>query len=296
MTSIASPILLLLGLLSADVDGPAAGSRSAGNTTPAVVPPEAGDATARAAAREALAEGNRRLKAGDVAAAIEAYHRAQALYPPAAAKIEFNIAKAEEARGDTPAAAAAFERVLAQASDLPADFRKEASDQLSRLSSGLGTVRVDQPRPGLSVVIDGQARAQTPVDRGLWVRPGRHVVTLEQGDRVLFRDSVEVAAGATARVTATLPASAPDAVTPPPPTLALAAPAPPPPPLVTAPVEAPPPAAAPEPEDRPIWKRWWFWTGVAAVAAVGTATVLILRSRDDCTGEGTGTTVCHPAM
>jgi hypothetical protein len=293
VTSIASPVLLLLGLLSADADVPAAGFRSAGNTASAAVAPDAGEATARAAAREALADGNRRLKAGDVAAAIEAYRRAQTLYPPAAAKIEFNIAKAEEARGDTPAAAAAFERFLAQTPDLPTDFRKEASDQLARLSSGLGAVRVEQPRPGLSVVIDGQARAQTPVDRGLWVRPGRHVVTLEQGDRVLFRDSVEVAAGATARVTAPLPASEPDSVTPPPAVLPLTAPAPPPPSLVTAPAE-PPPAAVPEPEDRPLWKRWWFWTGIAAVVAAGTTTVLILRSRDDCSGEGT--TVCRTAM
>jgi hypothetical protein len=289
VTSIASPFLLLLGLFFSEGQLPAAGSRPAGST--AVAAPEAGDGGARVAAREALAEGNRRLKAGDVAAAVEAYLRAQTLYPPAAAKIEFNIGKAEETRGDTVAAAAAFERFLAKAQDSPADFRKEARDELARLSAGLGTVQVDQTRVGLSVVIDGQARAQTPVDRGLWVRPGRHVLTLEEGDRVLFRDSVEVTAGATVRVNATLAATDAETAKPAPPPLALAAPSPPPPPLVTAPAEPPPPAAATEPEDRPLWKRWWFWTGLAAVALAGTATVLILHARDCPSGE-----VCHNAV
>jgi hypothetical protein len=295
VTSIAAPFLLLLGLFVSEGEVPAAGSRSAGGTTPAVVAPEGGDGTARVAAREALAEGNRRLKAGDVAAAIESYQRAQTLYPPAAAKIEFNIAKAEESRGDTPAAAAAFERFLAQAQDSPADFRKEARDELARLSATLGTLQVDQTRAGLSVVIDGQARAQTPVERGLWVRPGRHVITLEQGDRVLFRDSVEVVAGATARVNAALPVADAETAKPPPPALALAAPAPPNPPLVTPPPSEPPSPAAPaEPSDRPIWKRWWFWTGIAAVAVAGTATLLILHARDDCTNDSM--TFCHTAI
>ena len=145
----------------------------------------------------------------------------------------------------------------------------------------------------LSVVVDGQARGQTPVERGLWVRPGRHVITLEQGDRVLFRDSVEVAAGASARVNATL--TAPDAETakPPPPALALVAPTPTNPPLVTAPSEPQAPASTAEPSDRPVWKRWWFWTGIAAVAVAGAATVLILHARNDCSADGPA--ICHTA-
>ena len=35
-------------------------------------------------------------------------------------------------------------------------------------------------------------------------------------------------------------------------------------------------AVRPPPPRTPIYKRWWFWTGVAAVAATGTA-VLVLR-------------------
>jgi len=293
VTTSASPFLILFGLLLLSGTAQADTTKSTAGP-PTAAAPEAGDGGARAAAREALADGNRRLKAGDVAAAIEAYQRAQTLYPPAAPKIEFNIAKAEEARGDTPAAAAAFERFLAQGQDLAEDFRKEARNELVRLAAGLGTLQVDQQRPGLSIVVDGQARGQTPLDHGLWVRPGRHVVTLEQGDRVMFRDSIEIAAGASARVSPVLsregegnnPVSPPPALEPLPPA---------PPPLLSQPpdpVGPKPDEPAAESGDRPIWKRWWFWTGVAAVAAAGTATVLILRARDDCPD----TAVCHNAL
>ena len=295
MKTIASPLLILLGLLLHQGSAPAETARPPASTTPAA--PHAADGTARVAAREALADGNRRLKAGDLAGAIEAYHRAQSLYPPAAAKIEFNIAKAEEARGDTPGAAAAFERCLAQELELPDELRKEARDGLARLAAGLGTLRVDQERAGLSILVDGQARAQTPLEHGLWVRPGRHVVTLEKEDRVMFRDTVEIAAGTVARVGAALPPED-EGAKPTSPPLALVPPATGPPALISPPAEPttprtdePPSASA----DRPIWKRWWFWTGIAAVAAAGTATVLILKARaDDCSGAGT--TFCRDAQ
>jgi tetratricopeptide (TPR) repeat protein len=39
--------------------------------------------------------------------------------------------------------------------------------------------------------------------------------------------------------------------------------------LAPPPSAAPRPAPAPEPEASPIYKRWWFWTGIAVVAAGG---------------------------
>ena len=40
--------------------------------------------------------------------------------------------------------------------------------------------------------------------------------------------------------------------------------------------------------DRPIYKKWWFWTGVGAVVAAGTVTALLLthRSSSPCSGTG----------
>lgn len=81
-----------------------------------------------------------------------------------------------------------------------------------------------------------------------------------------------------ATATVTPPAEAPAATTPPSPpatpALTLAAPAP----SATA---ASDPAlittAAPPPEPgRPIYKRWWFWTGIAAVVAGGVVAAVVL--------------------
>jgi PEGA domain len=244
-------------------------------------------AAARTAAQSALADGNRRLKEGDVAGAIENYRRAQIFYPPAAGKIEFNIAKAEETRGDEPAAAEAFERFLSQALEIPAEYRDEARNELRRLSAALGALKLAEQRPGYEVLVDGREHGKTPLQGDLWVRPGHHVITLEQDDHVLFRDDVDVDGGGTVHVTVTirytgiakngaspaLPAGA--LMTPPP-----RAPMPPPPLAVSAPF-APRESPARDDVSSPLWKRWWFWTAAGALV-VGGAAILILSTGDKC--------------
>lgn len=275
--SIAASSAILLGLFWAEgVSPPSAAGASE------VDSPDQG----HAAAQEALADGNRRLKSGDADGALEEYRRAQKLHPPAAVKIEFNVAKAEEARGDEPAAAAAFERALAQAGALSPEYRDEAREALRRLAAALGDVQLVQPRPGLLILIDGQQRGTTPVDGGLWVRPGRHVVILEDDHREAFRDSIEIIGGGTVRITVPLPAGPASPGGPPRSISVLAVPA-------GATVDPSHPAHSmlashdggrvPGADDqpRPVWKRWWFWTAVGAVAATGVA-VWALSSRSDC--------------
>ena len=40
--------------------------------------------------------------------------------------------------------------------------------------------------------------------------------------------------------------------------------------------------------DQPIYKKWWFWTGIGAVVAAGTVTAILLthRSSSSCSGAG----------
>ena len=98
--------------------------------------------------------------------------------------------------------------------------------------------------------------------------------------------------------------AAPPATTPPPATAAAAPPAVAPPPVALAPASAlatdpagssllePPPERADDPPmfvkarpeaattARPIYKRWWFWTALAGVAAAGVTTAVLVSGAD----------------
>jgi tetratricopeptide (TPR) repeat protein len=75
------------------------------------------------------------------------------------------------------------------------------------------------------------------------------------------------------------------------------------PPPVVAPVlvnaPPPPPAAAPEKavmgevsDERPVYRRWWLWTGVGAAVAAGAVTAVLL-SRSGPSGCGPNLDLCH---
>ncbi|HEX4405026.1 MAG TPA: tetratricopeptide repeat protein [Polyangia bacterium] len=107
--------------------------------------------------------------------------------------------------------------------------------------------------------------------------PNRHRVDelIAEMSRQLEATQAEVAGAAAAPATTPPPADAkPIDVTPPPPvpvtsivepTTSTAAPSA---VLVTAP--------AAQPAHRPVWRRWWFWTGVAAVVAGGVVAAYVL--------------------
>ena len=40
--------------------------------------------------------------------------------------------------------------------------------------------------------------------------------------------------------------------------------------------------------DQPMYKKWWFWTGIGAVVAAGTVTALLLTHRSSSSCSGTG--------
>lgn len=268
-------VLVFFGLALAGSGPPTTPPAPTGAAAPADV--AEGPTDAKSAAQTALALGNKRLKDGDVAGAIEEYRRAQNIYPPSAAKLEFNIAKAEETRGDEPAAAAAYERFLSQSLEIPPEYREEARNELHRLAAALGALRLDEKRPGYAVVVDGQVQGKTPLPGDMWVRPGHHVLTLEEDNHVMFRDDVVVTSGATVEITVTIHHPRADAR-----------------PLAVTTVVAPPEAPAPllpangdvsqsraHDEDRSIFSRWWFWAAAGAVVAAGT-TAILLGTRSDC--------------
>jgi hypothetical protein len=86
----------------------------------------------------------------------------------------------------------------------------------------------------------------------------------------------------------------PPAEAPPAAPVVVPSPSPPPPPSAAPAVESAAPsvplltetAPPPEPSHRPIWKRWWFWTGVGAVVAGGVVAAILL-SRPQTVTPGT---------
>jgi len=234
----------------------------------------------RASAQAALAQGNQRLKEGDPASAIAWYRRAQDSYPSAAAKVEFNIAKAEEARGDEAAAATALELFLAQPEGTSPEFREDASGSLARLRARLGGLQLANGNPGLALTVDGRQPGATPGRGTVWVRPGTHAVKVTEGDRTITSRNVQVAAGNIVELdVAQLDVAQPDVA--PSPLLS---------PVVAAPADqngggeyqgtnlTPAPVDTARSESSPLWKKWWFWAAGAALV-VGTVLIVVLPNR-----------------
>jgi tetratricopeptide (TPR) repeat protein len=68
-----------------------------------------------------------------------------------------------------------FERFLAGSKDATVqdqEDRKEAQDNIAKLTPLVGRVEITSNRPGATAVMDGQALPAAPLPRSLWVAPG----------------------------------------------------------------------------------------------------------------------------
>lgn len=206
----------------------------------------------REAAQAALSAGNARFGREDFAGALAAYREAYALFP--SAKLQFNIGQAQRALGHVVEATEAYESFLAECADASADLRAEADGYLRELRRQVGHLSLITDVDGAAVQVDGEPRGRTPLARALVVRAGERRVRIEKPGFVPRESVVAVAAGAEEPLTVHLEpivlAPRPAALTgaPSPATTLIAAPAP-----------------------KPVYRRWWFWTGVAALTAVAVA-------------------------
>jgi tetratricopeptide (TPR) repeat protein len=104
--------------------------------TPALAepqPPSAGakvvSERAKSAAQQHLQRGNELFRRDEITAALAEFQAAFDLYP--SPKLHFNLGQCERALGHAEAAAAHFERFLAEASDVSPDLRAEAQRYLA---------------------------------------------------------------------------------------------------------------------------------------------------------------------
>jgi len=217
------------------------------------------EAAVRARAASLQAEGHRLLTAGDADGALERFLAAYRLVP--SPKVLFNMGSAYEKVGDAASAYECFDRFLAEARDVPPDSRATAERSRAAMRARVALVELVAPT-GADLVVDGRAMGRTPLSRPLVLAPGTRVFRLERDGRPLSEKAVPVPAGVVTRFVIDVAAGAASL----PPTLRAGDPA-------SAPRAALVARALATPADPPrpaIYRRWWFWTGIAvAAAAVG---------------------------
>ena len=195
-----------------------------------------------------------------MAEALRAYREAhEAFQSP---KLFFNMGRCEMALAQRALAIQHFKDFLRQVSDPDPIFRTEAETSITALAAELTSLELARVPPNAAVRVDGQPAGLAPFDQPIWLEPGTHTLSVDRAGEPPWITSIEGRAGATVAIT--VPETGP-------------------PPPLEGPSNPPPPA----PDLRhPIWRRWWFWTGVALLIAGGTAlTIMKLRSCDQTVCE-----------
>ncbi len=226
-------------------------------------------------AEHAMERGVAAMDHGDPEAALAEYRRAESLLPDANLPYRF-AGEALEALKRWPEAIASYDtylRIKADVKDAQA-IRDRIADIRARHVEG--TLDVDCTPAGASVTIDDAASpiGATPV-HDVHLIAGEHAVRVAAPDR---REAV-LRAVVTAGVRTSLQCDLSPAVVPPPP-------APEPAPRL-APLQpiAEPPAA----DTKPVYARWWFWTGAAAVVAGGVVATLVVVNQSKLPPSDGGT-------
>lgn len=156
-------------------------------TTP--VPSEDG----KAKAQVLLKDGARLYERGDLAAALEKFNQAYAEY--ASPKLLFNIGQASRDLHLFAEAMSAFERFLAEATDVPPDMEEEARRSVAELRVNLGRVHIQCATTGAEISVDGKVVGRAPLRDLIWETPGKHQVTAKHPDTMPAVEDVEVVVG-----------------------------------------------------------------------------------------------------
>lgn len=213
-------------------------------------------------AHDALAAGEKKLKAGDTAGALQEFQSSDALQPsPLAA---YKIALCEDKLAHPTEAVAAFERFLAQVPDKMKKEGEEAQKRVQELRALPGKVAIETIPEGASVVIDDHPEAKAPGSFDL--APGKHTVKLALEGYEPEERSVDVTFASQTPLSVELKKKEP----PPPPPVVEAVPPPPPPPPPAPPPPPPPPSKLPA-----------YITGGLAIASAGLGTYFGVRALSD---------------
>jgi tetratricopeptide (TPR) repeat protein len=143
-------------------------------------------------ARALFKEGNHQMDLADYAGALERYQSAYARFRNV--KILLNLGTALRHLGRNVEAAEAYERYLAQPDRDPARS-EEVATILVQLDADLGTVRIEAPEAGSTVLLDGRRLGMSPLHIDMHVEPGAHTVAVESDRSPPRVKTVSVARG-----------------------------------------------------------------------------------------------------
>ncbi len=248
----AKPVAAKLDAAKTDAAKPVAAKPDAAKTDAAK--PATPDRKTREAARKAFTGGEKSMKAGDTAKALEQFQAAQSLIPsPIAA---YWVAACLDKLGRSADALEAYQALLAdpQADKAGAERIAEVKARVEQLSQTVpGEVAVSAGSVAAMVTVDGQAQnGETPLT--LRLTPGSHKLVVAAVGRLPKELSITVVAGKKEQAS-----------------VELEEPPPPPPPPVAAAPPPPPPPAPPPPPPPPSKVPAYVTLGIAGVSAgVGT--------------------------
>lgn len=221
------------------------------------------------AAMEAYERGNTAMDARQYAVAVREFEESCRLGCAPVAR--YNLGLAHRAQGHARAALENFERYLREARNVPEQRQSAVREAVRELGLRLATLRLTVVSPAtFTLSVDGQSAAL--IDGRVMLDPGDHDLAVTAVGYLAWNERARLQPGQSIDRSVELTREPPTAVTPPP---SVAQPAGPP-TAGTSPVATNPVAlnATPHPASdrshRPstsIASRWWFWTGVAVLAA-----------------------------
>jgi hypothetical protein len=170
---------------------------------------------AKKAHNDALAN----LQKGDYQKAYEGFLEALRLQgDPRIPKIVGNLGRAELKLGKYRDAAEHLASYLAEEKGLSAETRQEYGRLLDDAKAKVATLRVEVAQAGAVITVDGAAVGTAPLDRDLYVEPGRRKVEASLGERRAQKELDARAGGAvTVPLEPALPPKAPPPLPPAPP-------------------------------------------------------------------------------
>jgi len=131
---------------------------------------------------------------GQYEQAAIAFARAYELKP--SFKLLYNIGQAESELKHYARALEAFTRYLAEGGKkVPKDRVGEVKSEIERLNALVGLIIIECPVAGAKVLLDNEAKGETPLAYPIFVDIGKHEVVVKQGQDELLREVVRVAGG-----------------------------------------------------------------------------------------------------